>query len=94
VVEAPAYAPQVDETFRLRRTLHERLIEAFDVRRTDTHRMDDAALRQLTEDLIRDLIQRMGSEIPPQVDRPVCWPRCATRPSAWDRWSLCWPTRR
>jgi pilus assembly protein CpaF len=69
VVEAPAYAPQVDETFRLRRTLHERLIEAFDVRRTDTHRMDDAALRQLTEDLIRDLIQRMGSEIPPQVDR-------------------------
>ncbi|MFZ2990692.1 CpaF family protein, partial [Ideonella sp.] len=61
-------APQ-DESFRFRRILHERLLEAFDVRRTDTHRMGDDELRELTERLIRDLIARMSGELPAHIDR-------------------------
>jgi pilus assembly protein CpaF len=62
-------AAPVDENFRFRRILHDKLIEAFDVRRTDTHRMADDDLRELTEKLIRDLIARMSSELPPHIDR-------------------------
>jgi pilus assembly protein CpaF len=65
---AQAAAP-VDENFRFRRLLHDKLIEAFDVRRTDTHRMADEDLRELTEKLIRDLIARMSAELPPHIDR-------------------------
>ena len=46
--EAPA-VPPADDLGRLRRLLHERLLEAFDVRRTDTHRMADADLHELSE---------------------------------------------
>ncbi|OYT88908.1 MAG: hypothetical protein CFE46_00245 [Burkholderiales bacterium PBB6] len=66
---APAPAPVQDDTFRYRRMLHEKLLEAFDVRRTDTHRMADADLRELTENLIRDQIARMSADLPPEVDR-------------------------
>ncbi|HSI48230.1 MAG TPA: ATPase, T2SS/T4P/T4SS family [Ideonella sp.] len=65
---APA-EPAHDDNFRFRRILHEKLLEAFDMRRTDTHRMADDELRELTEKLIRDLIARMSSELPPHVDR-------------------------
>ena len=71
--EAPAASAPVgvavDETYRFRRQLHDKLLEAFDVRRTDTHRMGDTELRELTERLIRDLIARMSAELPPHVDR-------------------------
>jgi len=59
----------VDDTFRFRSILHEKLLEAFDMRRTDAHRMADDELRELTEKLIRDLIARMSSDLPPHVDR-------------------------
>ena len=66
----PAAPPPADaDQYRYRRILHDRLIEAFDVRRTDTHRMGDTELRELTEQLIRDLIARLSSELPPHVDR-------------------------
>ena len=58
-----------DEYYRYRRQLHDKLLEAFDVRRTDTHRMGDTELRELTERLIRDLIARMSAELPPHIDR-------------------------
>jgi pilus assembly protein CpaF len=67
---APAAPPAAsEEHYRVRKLLHDRLLEAFDVRRTDTHRMADVDLRELTEKLIRDLIQRMADELPPDLDR-------------------------
>ena len=67
---APAAPPAAsEEHYRVRKLLHDRLLEAFDVRRTDTHRMADTDLRELTERLIRDLIQRMADELPPDLDR-------------------------
>lgn len=72
----PPAAPRMDETqglqpddlFRVRRLLHERLLESFDVRRTDTHRMADAELRELTERLIREQLADMAGELPPGAD--------------------------
>jgi pilus assembly protein CpaF len=60
--------PPSDPTFQWRRVLHERLLEAFDVRRVDVHRMSDAELRSRTESLIGELIGRMP-EIPASIDR-------------------------
>ena len=67
---AVAVAPPADPTFQWRRVLHERLLEAFDVRRVDVHRMSDAELRTRTENLIGELVERMP-EIPPTIDRPA-----------------------
>jgi len=67
VPEAPTAASEAH--YKVRRLLHDRLLEAFDVRRTDTHRMADTDLRELTERLIRDQIQRLGDELPPDLDR-------------------------
>lgn len=57
-----------DDHYRFRRVLHDKLLEAFDVRRTDTHRMADTELRELTEKLIRDLIGRLP-DLPADIDR-------------------------
>jgi len=65
---APLPAEGADETFQWRRTLHERLLEAFDLRRVDVHRMSDAELRSRTEALITEMIQNTPT-IPPSVDR-------------------------
>ena len=58
----------VDESFVWRRALHDRLLEAFDVRRLDVHRMADGELRNRAEQLIGELIGGMP-EIPPGIDR-------------------------
>jgi pilus assembly protein CpaF len=60
-----------DDLFRVRRLLHERLLESFDVRRTDTHRMADGELRELTERLIREQLDDMADELPPGADRQL-----------------------
>jgi len=60
--------PPADETFQWRRMLHDRLLEAFDVRRVDVHRMADGELRARAEQLIAELMERTP-EIPPQIDR-------------------------
>ncbi|MHA6820322.1 ATPase, T2SS/T4P/T4SS family [Ralstonia pseudosolanacearum] len=68
---APAAPPQPAfdrELFELRKLLQEKLVEAFDLRRIDIHNMPDAELRALTEQTIRQIIDRT-SEIPPGVDR-------------------------
>jgi pilus assembly protein CpaF len=62
-------APASEEHYKFRRLLHDRLLEAFDVRRTDTHRMADDDLRELTERLIRELIQKMSDDLPRHIDR-------------------------
>jgi pilus assembly protein CpaF len=66
--EAAARAPVQDETFAWRRLLHDRLLEAFDVRRVDVHRMPDAELRSRAEQLISELIEH-APEIPKTLDR-------------------------
>ncbi len=66
----PAPRPMHDESFTWRRVLHDRLLESFDVRRVDVHRMGDAELRARTEQLIAELIERMP-EIPQHIDRSV-----------------------
>jgi pilus assembly protein CpaF len=65
-----AARPVQDESFTWRRVLHDRLLESFDVRRVDVHRMGDAELRARTEQLIAELIERMP-EIPKHIDRSV-----------------------
>jgi pilus assembly protein CpaF len=62
--------PAQDDSFVWRKILHDRLLEAFDVRRVDVHRMADAELRSRAEQLIGELIERMP-EIPQQLDRPT-----------------------
>ena len=81
-VAAPAAAPPAgatpdlaartaqDESFAWRRVLHDRLLEAFDVRRVDVHRMADSELRSRTEQLIAELIERMP-DIPKHIDRAM-----------------------
>jgi pilus assembly protein CpaF len=69
----PDSAPRpavVDESFAWRRMLHERLLEAFDVRRVDVHRMADSELRSRTEQLIAELIEHMP-DIPKHLDRAM-----------------------
>lgn len=69
VVASTPVAADDERLFRYRRLLHERLLEAFDLRRTDTHRMADADLLELTEKLIHELMVKMGEELPPDIDR-------------------------
>jgi pilus assembly protein CpaF len=57
-----------DQTYQWRRMLHERLLEALDLRRVDVHKMSDTELRARTEALIGDLIDRMP-EISADADR-------------------------
>jgi pilus assembly protein CpaF len=65
----PVAAPALqDESFTWRRLLQDRLLEAFDVRRVDVHRMADSELRSRAEQLIGELIERMP-EIPAHIDR-------------------------
>lgn len=52
-----------------RRLIHERLLEAFDMRRTDVHNMEDRELRRQTEVAIREIFQNMPEGIPHDVDQ-------------------------
>ena len=65
--EQPPATPS-DDTFKYRHLLQNKLVEAFDVRRTDTHLMSDDELHRLTEQLIGDLIGKM-TDLPASVDR-------------------------
>jgi pilus assembly protein CpaF len=69
--EAPSFRPdQFGELFKYRRLLHDQLLEAFDVRRTDAHRMGDTELKEMTERLVQDLINRLP-DLPQSVDRRI-----------------------
>ena len=71
-VQAPAqdrperFDPTQDVSFQYRAKLHALLLAAFDVRRTDVHRMTDGDLRALTEKLIGESIAKM--HLPASVD--------------------------
>ncbi len=52
-----------------RRLIQEKLLESFDMRRTDVHKMEDRELRRQTELAIREIFQNMPPGIPADVDR-------------------------
>jgi pilus assembly protein CpaF len=56
---------------KLLKTIHDRLIEAMDLRRLDMERLGDDELRRRTEKTIRDILTRMDQqrELPPDIDR-------------------------
>ena len=66
--DAAVKAAPHDPMFKWRHLLQERLLEAFDVRRVDVHRMSDAELHTRTEQLITELVDRTP-DIPADIDR-------------------------
>lgn len=51
-----------------RRRLHQRLLEAMDLRRRDVASMSDQALRAEADALVRELIAQAGAELPAELD--------------------------
>ena len=60
---------QQDEKFKWRNRLHEELLAAMDLRRTDIGDMDEDALRKHVDGMIREIIKEMGPKLPADVDR-------------------------
>jgi pilus assembly protein CpaF len=52
-----------------RRIIHDKLLDAFDMRRTDVHKMADDELRRQTETAILEIFKAMPKEIPANVNR-------------------------
>ena len=60
-----------EREFKWRKQIHATLLETMDLRRHDTHGMSDALLRVETEQLIRQIIERIENEIPGDLDREL-----------------------
>ncbi|GJM05200.1 MAG: hypothetical protein DHS20C09_11910 [marine bacterium B5-7] len=60
---------QHDEKFKWRNRVHEELLAAMDLRRTDISSMDENKLRKHVEGLISEIITEMGPKLPGDVDR-------------------------
>ncbi|MEQ8289430.1 MAG: ATPase, T2SS/T4P/T4SS family [Gammaproteobacteria bacterium] len=60
---------QHNEKFKWRNRVHEELLAAMDLRRTDISSMDEDQLRSHVEKLIREIIEEMGPKLPSDVDR-------------------------
>lgn len=66
----PFHETLIDQNWlSYRRLIHEKLIESFDMRRTDVHRMADKELRKQTEASIREIFLSMPAGIPATVDK-------------------------
>jgi pilus assembly protein CpaF len=57
------------ERFMWRNRVHEELLRAMDLRRTDVGGMDEQQLRSYVDKMIREIIEQMGSKLPADVDR-------------------------
>ena len=62
---------QHDEKFKWRNRVHEELLAAMDLRRTDISSMDEAKLRKHVEGLVNEIITEMGPKLPADVDQVV-----------------------
>ncbi len=60
---------QRKDKFKYRNRVHEELLAAMDLRRTDISSMDEDELRKHVKELIADIIAELGSKIPSDVDR-------------------------
>jgi pilus assembly protein CpaF len=69
---AEALAPEVQAVqarHPWRKRVHDQLLETIDLRRRDLTRMSDAELRTETEQLVREILDRLGAELPAGLDR-------------------------
>ena len=57
------------DKFKYRNRVHEELLAAMDLRRTDVSSMDEDELRKHVKTLIKEIIDELGSKIPADVDR-------------------------
>ena len=64
-------AIQHNEKFKWRNRVHEELLAAMDLRRTDISNMDEAKLRKHVKGMIDEIIKEMASKLPADVDREV-----------------------
>jgi len=62
---------QHNEKFKWRNHVHEELLAAMDLRRTDISSMDENSLRKHVEGLVKEIITEMGPKLPADVDREV-----------------------
>jgi pilus assembly protein CpaF len=62
---------QKEQEFYWRKQIHAQLLETMDLRRHDTHSMSDERLRTETEQLIHQIVDAAGHDIPPELDRDV-----------------------
>ncbi len=60
---------QNDEKFKWRNRVHDELLAVMDQRRTDISGMDENALRQHVEGMVKEIIEEMGSKLPADVDK-------------------------
>jgi pilus assembly protein CpaF len=60
---------QHDEKFKWRNRVHDELLAAMDLRRTDISSMDETSLRKHVEKLVHEIIAEMGTKLPGDVDR-------------------------
>ena len=60
---------QKDEKFKWRNRVHEELLAAMDLRRTDIGSMDEDKLRSHVEGMIREIVRGIDSKLPANVDR-------------------------
>ncbi len=57
------------DKFKYRNRVHEELLAAMDLRRTDVSSMDEEELRKHVKGLIKEIIDELGAKIPADVDR-------------------------
>ncbi|MCZ6804951.1 MAG: hypothetical protein O7D86_13765 [Proteobacteria bacterium] len=60
---------QHNEKFKWRNRVHDELLAAMDLRRTDISNMDEDGLRRHVEGMVKEIIEEMGSKLPADVDR-------------------------
>jgi pilus assembly protein CpaF len=60
---------QHNEKFKWRNRVHDELLAVMDQRRTDISGMDENALRQHVEGMVKEIIEEMGSKLPADVDK-------------------------
>lgn len=60
---------QHDEKFKWRNRVHEELLAAMDLRRTDISSMDEDKLRKHVQGMIDEIITEMGPKLPGDVDK-------------------------
>lgn len=60
---------QHDEKFKWRNRVHDELLAVMDQRRTDISGMDENALRQHVEGMVKEIIEEMGSKLPAEIDK-------------------------
>lgn len=60
---------QQDEKFKWRNRVHEELLAAMDLRRTDISSMDEDTLRKHVEKMIKEIIDEMEAKLPSNVNR-------------------------